>query len=116
MPRRRPKTEPLRSATGIALTREVAFRFALDPDRDLEAALWRHAGAARFAWNKAPGGVRHGLACRDERGTSRPATAEPRGPAAADKSAAGRLVILGGEFCTAALAASHLTVVGNGAA
>ena len=65
MPRRLPKTEPLRSATGVDLTRDVAFRFALEPDRDLEAALWRHAGAARYAWNKALGWVRWGLTCRD---------------------------------------------------
>src|SRR5438105_1742245 len=69
MPRRRPKTEPLRSATGVALTRDVAFRFALDPDRELEAELWRHAGAARYAWNKGLGWVNHGLTAREwERG------------------------------------------------
>jgi putative transposase len=65
MPRRRPKTEPMRSATGVELTREVAFRFALDPGPRMEAALWRHAGSARYAWNKALGWVRHGLTCRD---------------------------------------------------
>ena len=65
MPRRRPKTEPLRSTTGIELTREVAFRFAVDSDRELEASLWRHAGAARYAWNKALGWVEWGLTCRD---------------------------------------------------
>jgi putative transposase len=65
MPSRRPKTEPLRSATGVELNREVAFRFAVDPDPGVEAALWRHAGAARYAWNKALGWVRHGLVGRD---------------------------------------------------
>lgn len=64
MPRRHPKTMPLRSATGVELGREVAFRFALDLDPDVEAALWRHAGAARYAWNRALGWVRHGLVCR----------------------------------------------------
>lgn len=49
----------------VELTREVAFRFAVDPDPGVEAAMWRHAGAARYAWNKALGWVRHGLVCRD---------------------------------------------------
>lgn len=65
MPRRSPKTEPLRSATGVALTREVAFRFAVNLDPEVEGVLWRHAGAARYAWNKALGWVKHGLTCRD---------------------------------------------------
>ena len=64
MPRRRPKPEPFRSATGVDLSREVAFRFALAPDRALEPRLWQYAGAARYAWNKALGWVKFGLTCR----------------------------------------------------
>jgi hypothetical protein len=44
MPRRQPRTEPLCSAAGVALTREVAFRFALDPTREQQRALLAHAG------------------------------------------------------------------------
>jgi putative transposase len=65
MPRRHPTTEPLRSACGVELTRAVAFRFALDPDRELEGRLWQHAGAARYAWNKGLGWVKYGLGARD---------------------------------------------------
>ena len=65
MPRRHPKSEPLRSATGVELTREVAFRFALNPHQELEGQLWRHAGAARYAWNKALGWVKWGLTARE---------------------------------------------------
>jgi putative transposase len=65
MPRLGPKTEPLRSATGVELTREVAFRFAVEPSGELEGQLWRYAGAARFAWNQALGWVRYGLNARD---------------------------------------------------
>lgn len=65
MPRRRPRVQPLRSATGVELTREVAFRFALDPTPKLEAELWRHAGAARYAWNTALAWVKYGLTTRE---------------------------------------------------
>jgi putative transposase len=65
MPRRHANSEPLQSATGVERTRQVAFRFALDPHREREAQLWCHAGAARYAWNKALGWVKHGLTCRE---------------------------------------------------
>lgn len=51
MPRRAPRSEPLRSGTGVPLTREVAFCFALDPDVEQQRALAMHAGAARFTFN-----------------------------------------------------------------
>ena len=51
MPRRRPKDEPLRSTTGLALTRDVSFKFALDPTSEQASQLFAHAGAARFAFN-----------------------------------------------------------------
>jgi hypothetical protein len=51
VPRRTARTEPLRSATGAPLTREVTFKFALDPTQVQERALFAHAGAARFAFN-----------------------------------------------------------------
>jgi putative transposase len=68
MPRRRPKDEPLRSATGVALTRVVSFRFALDPTRDQERALLAHAGAARFTFNHHIGRVKANL---DQRAAER---------------------------------------------
>ncbi|NJC84549.1 hypothetical protein [Planosporangium mesophilum] len=46
MPRRQARTEPLRSHTGMPLTREVAFKFALDPTCDQSRQLLAHAGAA----------------------------------------------------------------------
>src|SRR5207237_339684 len=39
------------SHTGVPLTREVAFRFALDPTAAQKETFFRHAGAARFAFN-----------------------------------------------------------------
>jgi len=39
------------SATGVLLTRHVAYRFALDPTRDQEQTLRAYAGAARYAYN-----------------------------------------------------------------
>lgn len=35
----------------MPLTRAVTFKFALDPNRDQQNALFAHAGAARFAFN-----------------------------------------------------------------
>ena len=51
MPRRRPKDEPIVSHTGVALTRDVSFKFALDPTSEQARQLFAHAGAARFAFN-----------------------------------------------------------------
>jgi len=51
VPRRSARTEPLRSATGVPLTRAVTFKFALDPNHAQEQVLLTHAGAARFAFN-----------------------------------------------------------------
>ena len=51
VPRRSPRTEPLRSHTGVPLTRAVTFKFALDPNREQQQLLFSHAGAARFAFN-----------------------------------------------------------------
>lgn len=51
MPRRTPRTEPLRSGTGVALTRDVSFRFALDPNAAHSRLLFSHAGASRFVFN-----------------------------------------------------------------
>jgi putative transposase len=51
MSRRAARTEPLRSATGVALTRVVTFKFALDPNRAQVRVLFVHAGAARVAFN-----------------------------------------------------------------
>jgi putative transposase len=65
MPRRQPKTEALLSATGVELTREVSFRFALDPSPEVEAQLWSYAGASRFAWNTALAWVKYGLTARE---------------------------------------------------
>lgn len=39
------------SETGVPLTRQVAFKFALDPTREQSGRLMAHAGAARFAYN-----------------------------------------------------------------
>lgn len=39
------------SRAGVPLSRQVAFRFTLDPTREQHAALMSHAGAARFAYN-----------------------------------------------------------------
>jgi putative transposase len=50
-PRRVPRTEPLRSYTGVPLRREVTFKFALEPTRDQQRQLLAHAGAARLAFN-----------------------------------------------------------------
>ncbi|HEY3238936.1 MAG TPA: helix-turn-helix domain-containing protein [Acidimicrobiia bacterium] len=55
----------LLSATRVELTREVAFRFALNPSPEMTAQLWSHAGAARFAWNTALDWVKYGLMARD---------------------------------------------------
>jgi putative transposase len=54
MPRQTPSSEPLRSATGVVLDRPTAFRFTLDlhPGGELAPALWRYAGARRFAFNQ----------------------------------------------------------------
>ncbi len=51
MPRRSPRIEPLCSVTGVPLTRQVAFCFALDPTVAQDRRLAVHAGAARFAFN-----------------------------------------------------------------
>lgn len=68
MPRRTPKTEPLRSATGVPLTREVAFKFALDPTAGQEQMLLAHAGAALLAFNHHLGRVKANL---DQRAAER---------------------------------------------
>jgi putative transposase len=46
------------SATGVLLSRPVAFRFALDPTGAQHATLMAHAGAARFAFNHHLGRVK----------------------------------------------------------
>jgi putative transposase len=46
-----PADAVLRSHTGVALTRPVAFKFALDPTLAQHQVLMAHAGAARFAFN-----------------------------------------------------------------
>ena len=61
MPRRTPKTEPLRSSGGAPLTREVAFKFALDPTGEQEQTLLAHAGAARLGFNHHLGRVKANL-------------------------------------------------------
>jgi putative transposase len=65
MPRRTPSTEPLRSATGVPLTRAVTFKFALDPNHAQERALFTHAGAARFAFNHHLGRIKANLDQRE---------------------------------------------------
>ena len=70
MPRRTAKTEPVRSATGVPLTREVAFKFALDPTAAQEQQLLQHAGAARKAYNHHIGRVKANL---EQRATERDA-------------------------------------------
>ena len=57
MPRRTPRSEPLRSATGVPLTREVAFVLTLDPTQAQVQQLLSHAGAARLAFNHQLGRV-----------------------------------------------------------
>lgn len=42
---------PLVSASGVMLTRPVAYRFALDPTRAQRELFARYAGAARYAFN-----------------------------------------------------------------
>jgi putative transposase len=68
MPRRTPKTEPLRSSADVPLTREVAHTFALDPTRDQEQQLRQHAGAARLGFNHRLGRVKANL---DQRAAER---------------------------------------------
>jgi hypothetical protein len=65
MPRRTAKTGPTLSGTGVPLTREVAFKFALDPTSTQEQQLLMHAGAARFAFNHHIARVRANRAQRD---------------------------------------------------
>ena len=49
---RESKAKPvLVSHAGVPLTREVAFRFALDPTVTQKATFLRYAGASRFAYN-----------------------------------------------------------------
>lgn len=45
------KAKIIISHTGVRLTREVAYKFALDPNQDLEHTFFSYAGAARFAFN-----------------------------------------------------------------
>jgi len=45
------RSKPLISATDVPLTREVAYRFALDPTQAQEQTLYAYAGAARYAYN-----------------------------------------------------------------
>jgi len=52
------------SATGAALTRHVAYRFALDPTRAQEQELRAYAGAARYAYNHHVARVRANLSQR----------------------------------------------------
>lgn len=51
MPRRTPRTAPLLSATGIPLTRGIAFDYALDPTAEQVRRFGMYAGAARFTFN-----------------------------------------------------------------
>ena len=45
------RSKPLVSHTGVLLTRDVAYRFALDPTLAQEQTLRTYAGAARYAYN-----------------------------------------------------------------
>lgn len=52
------------SHTGHRLSRPVAFQFTLDPTCELDAELFRCAGAARFAFNHHVAAVKANLTCR----------------------------------------------------
>jgi putative transposase len=52
------------SHTGVGLTRDVAFRFALDPTLPQQESFFRYAGAARFAFNHHIGRVKANLGQR----------------------------------------------------
>ena len=57
--------EPLRSATGVPLTRAVAFKFALDPNSAQRSILASHAGSARLAFDHHIGRVKSNLSQRE---------------------------------------------------
>jgi putative transposase len=46
------------------VARFTAFRFTLNPSPEQETQLWRHAGAARFAYNRCLGIVKQHLDAR----------------------------------------------------
>lgn len=50
-PRRSPRTEPLRSHTGVSLTRAVTFKFALDPNQEQRALFAFNHHLARIKAN-----------------------------------------------------------------
>lgn len=49
--RKKARQGVLRSATGVKLTRDVTFRFALDPTRAQAHQFYSYAGAARYTFN-----------------------------------------------------------------
>jgi putative transposase len=55
---------PAVSATGVELTRPVAFKFALDPTVEQSRHLFMCAGARRFAYNHHIGRVKDNLSAR----------------------------------------------------
>ena len=49
----------------MLMTRHTTFRYCLDPTVEQEAALGRHAGAARFAFNQCLEMVKTALTMRE---------------------------------------------------
>jgi putative transposase len=56
--------KPLVSHTGLTLSRNVAFKFALDPTQDQTDLFFMFAGASRFTFNHHAGRVKDNLAAR----------------------------------------------------
>ncbi len=58
------RDEQLVSANGAALTRPVAFKFALEPNLEQSRRLFMCAGARRFAYNHHIGRIKDNLSVR----------------------------------------------------
>ena len=66
--RKTPRQGVLRSSTGVKLTRDVTFRFALDPTQAQVHQFYSYAGAARYTFNHHLGRVKVNL---DQRASER---------------------------------------------